>query len=75
MILLDLEILAQLSSNARGLDIIPRLSPNFLTVSDDIQSCLPPSVNPYFVRIMMDLVAMFQADRCMLEHQGSLIIR
>lgn len=84
MVLLDLEVLSEISSNPAGLG----LSPNQDGEGDkgESESTLLPSpvkqivearqgLNQYFTRFMVQLMALFKQERQLLDDRGSFIIR
>ncbi|PVD20795.1 hypothetical protein C0Q70_18956 [Pomacea canaliculata] len=84
VVLLDLEVLSEISSNPAGLG----LSPNQDGEGDkgESESTLLPSpvkqivearqgLNQYFTRFMVQLMALFKQERQLLDDRGSFIIR
>ena len=76
MVLLDLEVLAEISSSSAGKNCVisdprpPKLAPD---VKKSIESA--HGMNSYFTKFILDLLALFSTDRQLLEDRGSFIIR
>ena len=68
VVLLDLEILAEISSS-------PAAGPSASSASTIDVSICNPALNGYFVRFMHSLLQLFGTDRQLLEDRGSFIIR
>ena len=69
VVLLDLEILAEISSSPAAMSSAPSV-----TSSSDISLC-NPALNGYFVQFLISLLQLFSTDRQLLEDRGSFIIR
>ena len=67
VVVLDLEVLAEISSSKTGRPI--EASPLPPTSSSN------PSTSPHFKQFMLSLLKLFSADRSLLEAKGSFIIR
>ena len=66
--MLDLEVLAEISSSKTGRPLEPS-SPTLPTGSSNT------STSPHFKQFMLSLLKLFSADRSLLEAKGSFIIR
>ncbi|CAH1779830.1 unnamed protein product [Owenia fusiformis] len=75
VVLLDLEVLAEISSSEAGKQFSPK-SPDS-KIPDSIQEGINAShsMNKFFTRFMVDLLKLFSTDRQLLEDRGSFIIR
>lgn len=80
MVLVDLEVLAEISSNrvAQKFPLSEKIDET-TRLSDDIQQRLKLSVNgrlnSYFSHFMISLLKLFSTDRQLLDDRGSVIIR
>ena len=76
VVLLDLEVLAELSSSSAGKKRPPTQQSAAVTqqsLAAMLQSS--PGLNAYFVQFMVSLLQLFSTDRQLLEDRGSFIIR
>lgn len=75
MVLLDLEVLAEISSNPAG-DNVTTETTN-LTIPSPVRQLvdLQKGLNQYFTKFMIHLLDLFKTDRQLLEDRGSFIIR
>ncbi|XP_031569488.1 protein VAC14 homolog [Actinia tenebrosa] len=78
VVLLDLEVLAEISASSAG---PPRESPPSSMISSssppspEESSVLPRQLNKYFHKFMHSLMMLFRKDRKLLEERGSFILR
>ena len=76
VVLLDLEVLAEISSSPAG----QRQAPSgdaALTIPSPVKHAVESShsMNGYFTKFMISLLDLFSTDRQLLEDRGSFIIR
>eukprot|EP00914_Ancora_sagittata_P024246 GHVO01048273.1.p1 GENE.GHVO01048273.1~~GHVO01048273.1.p1 ORF type:complete len:240 (+),score=13.08 GHVO01048273.1:99-722(+) len=76
VVLLDLEVLAEVSSNPTGL-IFPPIESNLLVLSsgEKVAVELTEGMNAYFTQFMLSLLKLFSTDHMLLVERGSFIIR
>lgn len=74
VILLDLEVLAEISSSSAGLKEDRLIS---VTVPSPIENAVKqtPNMNKYFTKFMISLLEIFSTNNNLLEDRGSFIIR
>ena len=87
VVLLDLKVLSEISSNPVGLEaqqVHEEEGEGKGEIADDPPAGssfrhklgeVRPGLNQYFTHFMMELVALFRQDRQLLEDRGSFIIR
>ena len=81
VVLLDLEVLSEISSNPAGLGAQPEKVGDEGGEKLSMRSCLQHIVesrqglNQYFIHFMVELMALFKQERQLLEDRGSFIIR
>ncbi len=78
MVLLDLEVFAEISSSPAGQAHPPRSSDDTLTtLPSPIKHAVENShtMNGYFTKFMVSLLQLFSTERALLEDRGSFIIR
>ncbi|XP_055892261.1 protein VAC14 homolog [Biomphalaria glabrata] len=74
VVLLDLEVLSEISSNPTGF-IMPPGSSDGTVVSPERASFSDVKLNPYFFKLMNGLIDWFKKDKQLLEDRGAFIIR
>lgn len=74
VILLDLEVLAEISSSPAGLSYQCKMD---LKVPDEVKNLIHrlPEMNSYFIKFMVILLQLFKTDQHLLEDRSSYIIR
>ena len=76
MVLLDLEVLAEISSNPVGQKFYPQVQ-SLVPLPDHVRQAVETShtMNEYFTKFMFSLLKLFSTDQSLLEDRGSFIIR
>ncbi len=76
VVLLNLEVLAEISSSVAGQKYPPQGNES-LTLSSPVKKAVEQShgMNGYFTKFMVSLLKLFSTDRQLLEDRGSFIIR
>ncbi len=78
MVLLDLEVFAEISSSAAGQKFPPKsISSQDVTLPSPVKRAVESShhMNAYFTKFLVSLMRLFCTDRSLLEDRGSFIIR
>ena len=77
MVLLDLEVFAEISSSPAGQNFPPKDQSDIESLSTDVQKAILSAhgMNPYFTKFMVNLLKVFSVDRQLLEDRGPFVIR
>ncbi|BFZ12886.1 hypothetical protein BsWGS_15925 [Bradybaena similaris] len=75
VVLLDLEVLSEISSNPAGFGTISGMPEGGVATPSSDRSAGELRLNPYFTKLMNGLIVWFQKDKQLLEDRGAFIIR